>query len=302
MDRRRFIRLGAGAGLATLGGGGILLVRRSYVRNSLASDLLGEALPHLKANSSSDLEKHPAWGSEEIRRYFHAKCLDVAGFVDHLCSDAFSERLARCASQTDREHLFIQAFCSRVVSEAEILDQVKAVASEIGNEVDASWSVCCGEMSLGWNARIPDRGDPISAGELTDRLGGLVRTELRAAALEASTGDRRPALGETFEQIGASAILLLPLARLGPLGMKVGIPLFVLLAAVHIWEYVAGLLDDRRGDHRAAISVLLARLGNRIGAEFEREIRLRLIDLHIWRAKAIAETTARVASARVGIL
>ncbi len=302
MDRRRFIRQGASAALLVLGGGGALFARRAHARRSLAAELFRDALPPLKAGSLGDLDKLPALAGEEIRRYFHAKCFNASEFVEHVCSDAFSERLGRCPLQSDREYCFVRAFCERVVTEAEILEWVGIVASEIGRGADASWSTTCGELSVEWNARMPQRGEPLSAEGLAARIGDRVRAEVGAAAREASTDERRPALGETVEKIGASAVLLLPLARLGPLGIKVGIPLFFLLAARDAWDYAAGLLGDRRADHRAAISGRLALLGNRVGAEFEREVRIRLTDLHIWRARAIGETAELVAAERVGLL
>ena len=56
-----------------------------------------------------------------------------------------------------------------------------------------------------------------------------------------------------------------------------------------------GRLDDRRGDYQAAISGRLALLGNRVGAEFEREIRERLNDLHTWQERSIRNTAKQVA-------
>jgi hypothetical protein len=77
---------------------------------------------------------------------------------------------------------------------------------------------------------------------------------------------------------------------------------FVVLAAKSVWEYVAAQLEDRRGDYQAAISGRLAALGNRVGAEFEREVRRRLADLHTWRDRAVREAAGQVAGESVGLV
>ena len=80
------------------------------------------------------------------------------------------------------------------------------------------------------------------------------------------------------------------------------IPVFFILAARHVWEYITGRLDDRRGEYQAAISSRLALLGNRVGAEFEREVRQRLTDLHTWQERSIRNTATRLAEERVGLI
>ena len=235
-------------------------------------------------------------------RYFHGKCLNVEGFVSHICSNAFAERLGRCRTADERELCFVQAFCGRVATEAEILNRVELIAGEIGSELDAEWTTYCAEMSIKWNTRIQGYGGPLATVELTNRLGRSLRDDLGRAALQAVSASQRPALGQTIGKIGESAILLLPLARLGPAGLSVGIPVFFMLAAKHLWDYAMSQLDDRRGDYQATISARLAMLGNRVGGEFEQEVRQRITDLHTWQERAIKATAARLAAERVRLI
>jgi hypothetical protein len=84
--------------------------------------------------------------------------------------------------------------------------------------------------------------------------------------------------------------------------MAVGIPVFVLLASKPVWDFVMGCLDNRRDGYQAAISSRLALLGNRVGAEFEREIRVRLVDLHLWQDRSVREIALRLTRERVGLI
>jgi len=293
---------GAAGGALALGAGAFLFVRRSQARETIASNMLNDALPPLTATSAKGLNTLPGRAREEIKRYFHGKCLNVEGFVSHICSNEFVERLGRCRTPDEKETCFLQAFCSRVATETEILHRVETIATEIGDDLDAEWTAYCADMSLKWNTRIQGYGSPLAADELVNRLSGLIRSELGSAARVAMSTNQRPAVGETIGKVGASAVLLLPLVQYGPVGLKVGIPIFVLLAAKHFWDYTRAKLDDRRGDYQAAISSRLALLGNRVGGEFEREVRQRITDLHTWQERSIRATAVRLAEERVGLI
>ncbi len=300
MHRRRFLREGVAAGVLAAGAGGFLFVRRGQARAAVAAGLLADALPPLAATYSKELNALPARGREEIQRYFHGRCVNVEGFVSHVCSDAFAERLGLCRTPDEREGCVLHAFFGRVATEAEILNQVQTTAAEVGRELDAAWDAYCAETSAKWDARVRGDGPVLAAGELADRLGATVRAELEQAARQPLSAGRRPAVGETIGKIGESAVLLLPVVRYGQLGLQVGIPVFFLFAAKHVWDYVLARLDDRRGDCQAAISGRLALLGNRVGAEFEQELRRRLTDLHTWREGSVRAAADRLAEERVG--
>jgi hypothetical protein len=160
----------------------------------------------------------------------------VECFVSHVSSKEFVERLGRCHSQDEREVCFLQVFCSRVTTEAEILYQVETIAADIDSELDSGWAGYCHELPGRWNTRIQGYGNPLAMEDLSNRLGEMIRSELSQAARQAESGNQKPALGDTIGKIGKSAVLLLPLVRFGKLGLAVGIPMFVVLAAKHTWQ------------------------------------------------------------------
>ena len=302
MYRRRFLREGVAGGVLALGTGGFLYGRRHQARAAVASDLLNDALPSLTAGSNKELNSLPVKAREEIKRYFHGKCLNVEGFVSQICSNEFAARLGRCQTADERAGCLLYSFCIRVATEAEILNQVETIAADIGSELDAGWSAYCVEISARWNTRIQGYGTLLAADELTNRLSGIIRTDLEHAARQDMPDSQHPAVGETIGKIGESAMMLLPFVRLVPIGLKVGVPVFFVLASRHVWDFVMGQLHDRRGDYRTAISSRLALLGNRVGAEFEREVRLRLADLHTWQERSIRSTVNQLAVERVGFI
>lgn len=245
----------------------------------------------------------PRRARDEIKRYFHGKCLNVAGFVSHICSNEFAERLHRCATEDERQLYFLQAFCARAATKVEILHWVETIAEESGAELDDAWAAYCTELSQKWNSHIQIYDGPnLSADELTHRLSEFTRTALREAACLANSGSQRPAAGETIGKIGVTAILLLPVGLLGPEGAALAIPIFVVLAAKHVWDDEMSRLDDRRSEYQNAISSRLALLGNRVGSEFEREVWQRITDLHIWQERSIRAAAAQVARERIGLI
>jgi hypothetical protein len=302
MNRRRFLREGLVGGALAAGAGGFLFARRSQARAALTSSLVDEALPPLTANSYRELNSLPARARGEIQRFFHGKCLDVRGFVTHVCSDEFAERLGRCRTPEERETCFLLAFCGRIATAEEILFRVETIAAELGSELDSAWGDYCARTSGTWNTHVRDLGPSWAPEGFADRVSGWIRGELEQAARQAISGNRRPAVGETIGNIGQSAVLLLPLLELGPPGISAAVPVFFLLAAKHVWDYASARLEDRRGDYQAAISGRLALLGNRVGTEFEREVRLRLTDLHAWQERAVRDAAGKLAEERVRLL
>lgn len=303
MQRRQFLRQGLVGGAIAIGAGGVLFFRRDQVRADVTARLLDEAMPSLTANGAAELSDLPLRAREEIRRYFHGVCLNVAGFVSHVTSDDFASRFARCSIQSDRDACLTDAFCRRVASETEILARVETIANEVGSELDRGWSTFTTTLAPKWNTRLSAYNRPLVATEITSRLDGIVHSEVLQAARIGSSAGQRPALGETAGKLGESAVLLLPLARgLGSVAPHVVIPMFVVLAAAHVWEYVSAQLIDRRGDYQAAISGRVALIGNRVAGEFEREVRRRIADLQTWQERAVREIANRLAAERIGLL
>jgi hypothetical protein len=213
MNRRRFLREGiAGSGLA-LGTGGFLFIRRNQARGEATARMLDDALPTLAQNSLKELQRLPVRAREEIRRYFHGKCLNVAGFITHICSPAFGELLGHCRTQEEREICFLQAFCARVTTDAEILNQVYTFAAEAGSELDLAWADYCSSLSLKWNTHIQKHGSALLNDEFIDRLDGIIRSEIAQAVGQAVSGLQQPTISGTLHKIGESALRLLPQAK-----------------------------------------------------------------------------------------
>ena len=311
MNRRHF--LGGGVACGALAIGGFLFVRRNQARADTANRMLDDALPALTKGSLKELQTLPALARDDIKRYFHGKCLNAEGFVTHIYSDEFAERLGRCRTQDEREACFLQAFCACVATDSEILNQVETIAADVGGELDSDWASYCAAVSAKWNTGIPNHANPLASDELLGRLDDMIRSKLAQAAHEAVSAYQRPAVGETIGKIGQSACSL-PLsnvtasvtASLSAAGASLGaslrfnpmvVPAFFILAARPVWEYIRGRLSDRHEEQQAAISGGLALLGNHVGAEFEREVRQRLADLHTWRERSLRATATRLAEA-----
>lgn len=303
IERRQFIKQGLAGGALALGGGGFLFARRSYGRDALATGMVDDAMPAFHAGANKWLDVQPSRAREKIYTYFHGVCLNCQGFVAHITSKAFGERIGRCGSKAEKEHCFNQAFVTYTdASEAAILRQIDTIATEIGGELDDEWNTYCAGLSVKWNTRVGGRGSGFSADDLTQQMTGLVRTGLEDAVQQASASHQNPALGNTIGNIGKSAVMLLPLAKLGPVGVAIGVPVFFILAAKHCWDYSMARLDDRRGEYQTAITDRVSHMAARIGIEFEKEVRQRIADLHTWQESSIRETAARVAREKIGLL
>jgi hypothetical protein len=300
MDRRQFL---TSAGWATLAVGtpaGYLLFQRQRLRAATRERLLAEALPPLDELSSGHLARLPQRAREEIRRFFHGKCLNVESFVSHICSNPFVEQVGRCRTSEEREECFLAAFCSRVATEAEITNHVETIAGEMGADLNAGWRHYCEQLSDSWRPQLAGLGAaPLSSDQLLDTTGASIRSEIRAA-VQTATANRLPALGETMEDIGKSALLLAPLAFCGEAGLVVGIPLFVANGIRSVWNYIWSRWQDRRGEFQAALSGRLALLGNRVGDGFQAEVRLRLNDLYTWRTSAVRNQAEKIVEDRIG--
>src|SRR4051794_11168614 len=109
MNRRRFLWNGTALGGLALGVGGSLFHRRSQARAEMTSRMLDDALPPLVTKSVKELQERPVHAREEIRRFFHGKCLNVANFVSRICSPTFGEQLGRCSTSEEREACLLAA-------------------------------------------------------------------------------------------------------------------------------------------------------------------------------------------------
>jgi hypothetical protein len=302
MDRRRFVREGLAAGALAVGTGGLLFVRQARARGALRESLLADALPPLGAKCLHELQQFPSQARDAIVEYFHGRCLNVQGFATNVCTPEFIERLGRCRGADEQRACLLHAFMSRVASDVEILNQVETIAAEAGAELDIAWADYCNELNSRWRSRIPGSGPSLSNVEFNDRLDRLIRSDLNATVASILASGQRPAVGETIGKIGQSALLLLGVLRDVSLGLTAGLPIFFLLAARPLWDFLIARLQDRRREYQTDVSARVAQLGMRVGAEFEHEVRLRLTDLHTWQERALRETARRIADERVGLM
>ncbi len=293
MERRDFLKVSGwtGGGLAVLG---LRWGRRVYARNQLETELREKADLILTQKSLSELRELPLSARESIRTWFHGPCLNAAEFARTVSSNAFREQVARCASADESEMLFLSEFLRHVVSETEILNRVVLIAEEIGDELDLNWAECCRDLSEQWDVGIRAYGSTLPIDFASD-LEPTIRSSVAECLALARAGGQRPALSETTEKIGQSAILLLPLAPIPNLA----IPLFVLVAAGHLYHYYASLQNNSSDRIQRAVSSRLSLLGNRIGAEFEAEVRTAIGRLHEWQHRAVTQAATRHATATV---
>lgn len=303
MERRQFMKQGLLGGAIAIGGGGALFARRSHARSTMVTEMVDDAMPPFHTGANKVLDALPDRAREKIYTYFHGVCLNCQGFVAHITSKQFGERIGRCGSKAEKELCFNQAFVTYTdASESAILRQIDIIATEIGGELDDEWNTYCKDLSVKWNTRVGGRGSGFSADDLTQRLSGLVRDGMEDALQQASANHQNPALGNTIGKIGKSAVMLLPLAKLGPVGVAIGVPVFFILAAKHCWDYSMARLDDRRAEYQTAITTRVSDMAVRISTEFEKEVRHRIADLHTWQESSIRETAERVAREKIGLI
>eukprot|EP00913_Durusdinium_trenchii_P013432 g12613.t1 len=115
--------------------GGVLVGTRVYGqfsrRREIERELLQTTVPMLAEKARHELTTLPVRGQEDMRRYFHGRCLNVHGFVEEICSVAFGEKLAASGNET-RQQLLTLAFENRVVAEDSVLSRIDTVAQEAG--------------------------------------------------------------------------------------------------------------------------------------------------------------------------
>jgi hypothetical protein len=138
----------------------------------------------------------------------------------------------------------------------------------------------------------------LTSAEFSNRLDGLIRKELHATAVATLSVGLPPSIGELMDGIGSSALRLVLLVR----DPSLRLPVFFILAARPVWEFVSARLKERRRECQIAVSEHVASLGDRVGAEFEREIRQRIADLHKLQEHSLRATADRIAAERVGLV
>ncbi|HZT82927.1 MAG TPA: twin-arginine translocation signal domain-containing protein [Gemmataceae bacterium] len=300
MDRRLFLKEAGMAGALALLGGGGLFARRAWARGKLEEQLVGDALDTLRAQADEEERDFPARAAEGIRRPFAGMCLNVATFCDEISAPRFQEKLQRLPPE-EREDQLLSAFC-RCLEPDRVLAFLRQKARDVGKELDRRWDVSCREVARRWGERLQGRGPDFDAEDFGRQVTELVRDSLQRSARRAAKAGRPAVLGDTQEDVGASALLLVPLAKTDRLELVKQLPLFVVRVCRRLFAEVAGWYEGRRGNLHKQISGQLADLGDRVAREFEREVSRRLVDLHGWQEQAVRVAARRQAEARVGYL
>lgn len=307
VNRRKLLKSAAvGGGFVALAGG--MWAHRAYAVYQLRRNLVAEAMPVLTHKAHGEFQSVPVKGREEIRRWFHGKVLNVAPFVEEICSAPYREKLHACRTEDEQHQLLLISFCGKVATDAEILNRVHTIAEEIGQELDLNWAECCQTISSQWNVHIKEYGQRLEINEFMGRVDQMVKQHLSQALEMARVGTQDPALGETIGNIGESALLVLPMSRIQSsreLGVDfnpLAIPAFVFVSLKHLFQYIIGLFSDPRTDLQRAISARVSLLGNRVGSEFESEMRTRLADLHSWQEQSVRGAAQDYADSVVGWL
>jgi hypothetical protein len=298
MNRRKFLSASATAGGFLLLGGGFW-ARQAYARSQVRRQLVQLSAPVLTAKAHKELLTLPSRAREEMRRYFHGVCLNVHGFVQEVCSPEFAERLAGCGTPAQQQELVLLAFMREVATEAQVLNRVQVIAEDISADLDRNWAECCTDLAGKWDASLKEYHTAVTATEMADRLTPLLQRGLRRALAEAKASGRRPVPAESVAQVGKAALLLVPVAAEAP---WLGWPLFAVLALKPVFAYFIDRARDRAHDLQWAVSDKLAQLGNRMGAEFEAEVRGRLAELHRWQDRAVEGAAEQQAAQIVRLL
>jgi hypothetical protein len=298
MNRRKFLSGAATAGGLVLLGGGFW-ARRAYARSRLQRDLVRLSAPVLAAKAAREMPTLPERAREDMRRYFHGVCLKVNGFAGEVSSTEFAERLVGCGSPQQQRELVLLAFMRQVATEELVLNWVRTIAEDVSHDLDRNWAGCCEELANKWDVSIREYRTAVAAQELTDRLTPLVQDGIRQALDQARALGQRPVLGDALAGIGQSALLLLPLSREAP---WLGWPLFAVAALRPVFDFFIARARDRAADLQWAVSEKLAALGNRLGSEFENEVRTRIADLHKWQDQAVEEAARQQAEQLIRLL
>ncbi len=284
-NRRMFLQSAAvGGGVVLLGGFGKYRSTQA-ARTEFQSKLLSEANPLLTEKVHSEMQSLPNRASEEIRTWFHGPCLNAANFAASVTSEGFCERLASCQNENERLNLFQIQFFRDVVSPDDILKRVHLIAEETGDELDQNWKSFCVTIAKRWNVHLRPYSLSLPD-EWFDSLEPQIRLKLDQSIKDARVLGQRPALGETFQKVGMSAVLLLPLVAAGPWM----VPVFVLAAIAPLYSYFWARFRDTSTEIRQTISRRVANLALRMSTEFREEVKNSISRLQQWQEEVIQIT------------
>lgn len=288
ISRRELLTMGTRGGAVVLASS-VVWGRMALARHQLANRLVDEAASPRSDFTSSDLERLPALARQEIEDWFQAPCRNCAPFVDRICSESFAQKLANCSGEQEREQEIRNAFVAEVLQEHLILQKVEQIAEKIGDDLDDSWTACCGAIQNTWAVQLPKMTDSEIRFDLLQAAIPHIEEQLAAAISQAEAASQRPVLTTVaMDTIKLEAAVLM----LAPSSPQLAIPLSIAVALFGAFKYVLGLLSVRPAAYRKAISSRVAQLAVDIGRAVEAETRQQIVVLHQWQDRAL-EKVAR---------
>jgi hypothetical protein len=247
----------------------------------------------------AEIENLPAQARTQIREYIHGVCLDSHRFADAVCEPTFRERLAACGDDDQRQREFYLAFNKHLATQAELGNRFRAIATDVGSRLDRNWADCCHDVDQTWGVALRPHEGGFASDELLAWTEPLVRERVRTAIVETTTVTMRPAIESLLASVGTSALLLLPVMIESPF---CGVPVFAALAFRPAFDFFIGLFRSPQADVLQRVCGQLAVLSDRLGSEFEREVRRRIAELHSWQYGAMREVAQEQAWRSVGWL
>lgn len=300
-DRRSFLKQGAAISGVALLGGGVLWGKTAYARSAFAKSLVSDASTILVAKEHDEILQLPPSASEEMKLWFTGACLNSVQFIDYICTEGFATKISQFATTREKEMAVENEFFARVLSHSAIHQRVDLIASETGAILDRNWASACGEIAKSWNLKLNASTTGMGS-DLQARLDLVIDRDLKTAIQNSTNSAIRPTMTNTLIGIGASSIMLLPLATMPPPYDAVVIPAFALIAITHFANYAIGLLFQDTKAAKIAISDRLALLGNRVAQEFESELKVRIADLHSWQNSSLRQTAREYANETIGYI
>jgi hypothetical protein len=300
MDRRVFLREAVmAAGVVGCGVGG-LWWRCSRARGQVVQQLMDSARPVLDKHALQEQEL-PGPAAMRVKAYFDGLCLNVEGYVGEVSAPAFRQKLSKIHTTERRHRELMAVFYRRLDGAANIGDHIHAIAASLGPELDRHWSACCVEIGTRWESRLSEsKGPQFDAEAFSDRATTTVRQQIEQAVQRSKHVADEPGWREAIRSLGTEALLAGKEVSLEIGGQTIQVPEFVLAASRRALGKLLDSIGDPKWDCQKMLTARLAEMGKLISAEFEKAIRQRLNDLHVWREQAVRLSAEQYAAERVG--
>ncbi len=300
MDRRVFLReTFMGAGVVALGFGG-LWARRAHSRSRFTGHLFDSARPVLDRYALTENDTIPEQAKEKFKAFVDGMCLNVEGFLAEINAPDFRQTLRKARNTEHRHRLLLGVYYRRVQGDKDILEHVRGIALQFGPELDNHWNACCREIAERWQVQIHEESPALSVDALADRLTPLVKSQVDQAVRQARVSTEDSSWLQSLRSLGARALLTGREIQIEAGDRKIALPEFLVTASRHVFGKALDLLGDPTWDCQKDMTTRLSNLGLHIAAEFEKETRRRLNDLHFWREQAVRLTAENQAADRIG--